>query len=244
MNTLGPFTGALDNNGEQLALRLPKPWDANVLCFRYEATWYATGATGNSLTLLSNATSIEDFDERASWAASTQLYGTPDSWVPTADPHTGGLAGWLTANSLTNGDLLLDTDFDGMNNALEFSLNTNPRSAAAPNGTDRLPTAGTSGDGHLTLTFDLPTTALAGGHGCPGVTYEVQAGSNLSGWTVIAKKTPAGATWTDALGAVLPAGTVTLSAGPAGLTRVTVKDSAAISGTARRYGRLGVTVAP
>ena len=148
-----------------------------------------------------------------------------------------------TANALPNADILLDTDFDGLANALEFALNTNPRSANAPHGADRLPTAGSNG-GFTTITFDLPTTSLAGGHGCPGVTYEIQVGSNLTGWTTLAKKTPASATWTDASGGVLPVGTVTLSAGPGGLTRVTVKDSSLISASQRRYMMLSVTVVP
>ena len=243
LNIAGQYTGALDNNGEQLALRLPDPWDANVLCFRYESTWHNTNASGYSLTLLSNATGIEDFGERESWAATTQLYGTPDSWVPGSDPHNDSLASWLTANSLTAGDILLDTDFDGLNNALEFSLNSNPRSAAAPHGTDRLPSAGTSG-GFTTITFDLPTTALAGGHGCPGVTYEVQTGSNLTGWTTLAKKTPATADWTDAANSPLAPGQVTLIPQPGSLTRVVVKDTTLISTTAREYLRLSVTVTP
>ena len=243
LNVAGTYTGSLDNNGELIALRLPAPWDANVLCFRYESTWYNANASGYSLQLLSNATSIEDFGDRDSWAAATQFYGTPDSWTPPADPHGGGLASWLTANGFTNADLLLDTDFDGLNNALEFSLNTNPRSATAPNGAERLPTSGASG-GFTTITFDLPTTALAGGHGCPGVTYEVKAGTNLTGWTTLAKKTPASATWTDASGGVLPVNTVTLSSGPGGLTRVTVRDNSLISASQRRYMMLSVTVAP
>lgn len=243
LNVAGQYLGFLDNNGEQLALRLPKPWDANVLCFRYESTWHNTNASGYSLTLLSNATSIEDFDQRASWSAGTQLYGSPDSWIPPPDPHGAGLNAWLTAHALTNAELLLDTDFDGLNNTLEYALNSDPRSAAAPNGADRLPTVGTS-NGYTTITLDLPTTALAGAHGCPGTTYTVEAGTNFTSWTTLAKKTPFTATWTDTAGGALAPGTVIITAGPGGLTRITVKDSALISAAARRYLRLSVTVTP
>lgn len=243
LNVAGAYIGNLDNNGEQLALRLPAPWDANVLCFRYESTWQNTNASGYSLNLVSNATSIEDFGENESWSAATQLYGTPDSWAPPENPHPDGLSNWLTANALTTGDLLLDTDFDGLTNALEFALNTDPRSPAAPSGADRLPIAGTSG-GFATISFELPTTALAGGHGCPGVTYEVQSGSDLTGWTTRAKKTPATADWTDAVGGTLPVGTVTVGAGAGGRTSVTVRDSAAISSAPRRYLRLLTTISP
>ncbi len=243
LNVAGHYTGALDNNGEQLALRLPAPWDANVLRFRYESTWRMTNGTGYSLQLLSNATGIKDFGDRDSWTIATQLHGTPDSWVPGSDPHNDSLASWLTTNGLINADVLLDTDFDGLTNALEFSLNTNPRSPNAPDGADRLPSAGASG-GFANLTFDLPNTALAGGHGCPGVTYEAQSGDNLTGWTTLAKKTPTTADWTDAGGGALPVGTVTTGPGAGDRTAVIVKDSAPVSSTQRRYLRLHVTLAP
>lgn len=89
-----------------------------------------------------------------------------------------------------SGDLPLDSDGDGLANTLEYSLNTDPHSPFAPDGADRLPAAGTSGDGFATIAFDLPTTALSGGHGCPGVTYQVEAGSSLAGWTVMSEKVP------------------------------------------------------
>lgn len=243
LNIAGEYTGNLDNSGEQLALRLPAPWDANVLCFSYGSAWQNTNGSGYSLELINNATSIEDFGERESWAAATQLYGTPDSWVPGSDPHNDSLNDWLTANSLTLADLPLDTDSDGLSNTLEFSLNTNPRSAANPHGADRLPTAGSSG-GFATIAFELPATALAGGHGCPGVTYEVQTGSDITGWATLAKKTPATADWTDATGGALPPGTVTIGATAGGRAPITVQDSAAISTTQRRYLLLKVTVTP
>lgn len=243
LNIAGEYDGNLDNSGEQLALRLPAPWDANVLCFSYGSNWQNTNGTGYSLELISNATGIEDFGERESWAAATQLYGTPDSWVPGSDPHNDSLNDWLTANSLTLADLPLDTDNDGLSNTLEFSLNTNPRNAAAPHGADRLPTAGSTG-GFATIAFDLPATALAGGHGCPGVTYEVQTGSDITGWTTLAKKTPATADWTDASGGALSPGTVTIGASAGGRAPITVKDSAAIRTIQRRYLRLQATVVP
>ena len=244
LNVAGVYAGALDNSGEQLALRLPAPWDANVLCFRYEPVWHNTNASGYSLTLASPSTGIESFGDRDSWVASTQLLGTPDSWSPPVDPHPDGLAAWLTVNGLTMAELSGDADSDGLDNALEFAMNTNPRVANAPHGADRLPTAGRTPDGFATVQFELPTTALAGGHGCPGVTYEVEAGSDLTSWSVVARKTPAGAAWTDAAGVPLPDGTVTLAAMPSGRTSVTVKDTAAIALTGRRCLRVRVTIVP
>jgi hypothetical protein len=239
LNVAGQYSGALDNSGEELALRLPSPWDANVLWFRYESTWYNTNASGYSLTLVSNATPIGDFEQRQSWDAGTQMHGTPDSWVPGVDPD---LSAWLAGHGLTMADILLDTDRDGLTNALEYSLYTHPGNPSAPNGTDRLPVAGNAG-GYITIAFDVPATGLPGNHGTPGTTYEVQTGTSLSGWTTLAKKTPASANWTDTAGGALVPGTVTLTP-LAGMMRVTVRDSVPVNAAARRYLRLNVTVVP
>ncbi len=241
LNVGGVYTGSLDNSGELLGLRLPYPWDAGILWFRYEATWHDTNASGYSLTLLNSATPSADFDEPETWTASTQIFGTPDSWV---NSHPDGLAAWLAAHALTVGDLPLDSDFDGLANTLEYALNTDPHSGRSPQGADRLPAAGTSGDGFATITFDLPASALAGGHGCPGVSYEIRTGTDLAVWSTVAKKSPATAAWTDSVGGALPAGAVTVTPIPGGLVRITVKDSVPVASSQRRFLRLQVTISP
>lgn len=90
----GVFSGAIDNNGETLALTLPSPWDLHILRFRYEATWYPTTAgQGYTLEILDPArTAPRDWNERDSWQAGTFLHGTPGTSSPPA------ITSALTAN--------------------------------------------------------------------------------------------------------------------------------------------------
>lgn len=75
----GTYTGALDNNGENIALTLPDPWYVHILKFRYESTWYATTAGGGySLVVRSpSTTAARDWGDTSTWQASANLYGSP-----------------------------------------------------------------------------------------------------------------------------------------------------------------------
>ena len=79
----GQFTGSLDNAGETIAFQPPAPWDANILSFAYDATWYPGTSTGYSLyTASATATPSRDWGDRSTWLASAGLYGTPGSNGP------------------------------------------------------------------------------------------------------------------------------------------------------------------
>jgi hypothetical protein len=154
------------------------------------------------------------------------------------------LAAWLAANGLTMADLGLDGDGDGLVNALEYALGTNPKSAAVADGADRLPVVGTGVDGALTFTFDLGVSALPGGYGSEGVTYEVVAGSDLAGWSTVARKVPGAAAWTDRDGARLPEGVVTVGPEAGGLVRIGYHDAGGGQVPEARYLRLRAVVVP
>ena len=42
VNVSGVYVGRLDNGGEQITLKLPKPFDAAVMRFEYRDGWYPT----------------------------------------------------------------------------------------------------------------------------------------------------------------------------------------------------------
>jgi hypothetical protein len=237
----GVYDGSLDNSGETLALRLPSPWDANVLWFRYESTWAETNGTGYSLELVSRGTAFDQFGERTSWKGSAEKFGTPGGWTA---PPLSGLAAWLAANGLTMADLGLDNDGDGLVNTLEYALGTNPKSAAVAEGADRLPVVGSGSGGALTFGFDLGASALPGGYGSEGVTYEVVAGSDLAGWTTVVRKLPGAAGWTDGAGAGLAEGVVTVGPEAGGLVRIVYHDGVAVPVPVTRYLRLRAVVVP
>jgi hypothetical protein len=232
LNVAGSFSGSLDNSGETLTLRLPSPWDANVLSFRYEANWQNTNGSGYSLELVSSGISIADYGSYPSWKASAQLYGTPDGWVLSP----GSLPAWLAANGFTPDDLYSDADADGLENAMEFAMGTDPHSAAPPHGADRLPLAARSPEGRISMSFELAATGQPGGYGAEGVSYEIMSGSDLTGWTAVARKGSAAAGWTDGGGAELPPGALAVVPGADGRVRVTFEDPAPAS--VRRFLRL------
>lgn len=75
----GSFSGALDNNGENIALTLPAPWYVHILKFRYESAWHSAAAGGGrSLVVRAPATTAaRNWAEPAVWRASTTNNGNP-----------------------------------------------------------------------------------------------------------------------------------------------------------------------
>ena len=231
-NIAGQYSGRLDNGGETLILQLPPPFDANVMCFRYEDDWFpATDGQGRSLDLVSANTAPKDFGDRDSWRASAVDGGTPDG-LTTSQPST--YSEWLTFYGTVDG---ADADGDGLPSVIEFSLGTGPQQAGTPNGADRLPVATLNGSGRLELRFAVPQNAgLAQGHGRPEITYAVQVADALNGWTTISTKSPT-TNWTGTAGVVV-------GAASGGLVPITVTDLAGAQGNLRRFIRLRVTWAP
>lgn len=80
----GQFAGSLDNSGETITLKLPRPWEAAVLSFKYEPDWeLLTSTAGYSLTAVDPAaTPARDWNERETWMASGTVHGTPGSDGP------------------------------------------------------------------------------------------------------------------------------------------------------------------
>lgn len=224
----GQFTGNLANSGEVLTLQLAPPFSANILNFDFGGQWYAPAdGGGTALLLASLSTPINRFDNRASWTVSVDG-GNPAGLTTQAPPQTS-FPTWL---NYYGGILdVNDEDFDGLNNLMEYGYGTNV-SISSPH---MLPAANVSGDQHLLMNLTLPASVLPGGVGLPDIKYIVEAGSDLTGWTSIAEKTPASASWT---------GTATVTVGPTASGRVTltVKDPEIIS--TRRFLKLRVELIP
>ncbi len=240
VNVAGIFTGSLDNSGETLALRLPDPWDANVLSFRYESTWYNTNASGLSLVLASNTTDIHDFDNRASWTTG------PNGGTPAGGTlQETGLTSWLTAHGLTMADLPLDSDNDGLSNLVEYALSTNPASAAGSEGILSAPVAWQStlaGNPVPAMKVAIPTSTLPGGYGVEGVTYYMQDTADFSTWRDVLRKGPSDADWQQL---VAPGTSLVESLGVSGgKAGFILKSPETFSAGARHYLRLKVVQTP
>ncbi|HUU91758.1 MAG TPA: lamin tail domain-containing protein, partial [Phycisphaerae bacterium] len=93
VNVAGQWDGALDNDGEEVILRLPDPYDAAVLRFDYDNDWYAplTDGDGLSLNILDPLAHRRTWDERGSWRPSGVLHGSPGAADPAPEYPVGAL---------------------------------------------------------------------------------------------------------------------------------------------------------
>ena len=237
----GHFTGKLDNSGETLGLTLPPPFDGHILRFAYQNSWFpAADGSGRSLELLSPFTAPNRFDNAASWAPSSALYGSP---ADLAAPEPNRFAQWAAFYQLPASPAA-DSDADGIDNLTEFSLASNPRSALPPDGIDHLPSArfaqtdrGTS----LGLHFSLEESALPAGFGRAGLRYVIQDSSDLATWRDLASKAPEDASWqtlTD------PPALFQEGPSPAGRRSFTVAAPNSSGAAPRQYLRLSFQLAP
>jgi hypothetical protein len=72
----------------------------------------------------------------------------------------------------------------------------------------------------------------------------VVAGSDLAGWSTVARKVPGAAAWTDGAGAALAEGVVTVVPMPGGLVRIEYYDGGTGKVPVSRYLRLRAVVVP
>jgi hypothetical protein len=72
------FTGSLSNSGETIGLQLPAPWDACILNFEYDVSWYPATNNGFALNVIDqDRTYAGDWDEKTTWTPSLAAGGTP-----------------------------------------------------------------------------------------------------------------------------------------------------------------------
>ena len=217
---IGSYEGDLDNAGERL--ELSDAVGENILDFEYKDGWYpATDGSGRSLVLRDPATTPpNDFGDPVVWALSGGALGSPGT---TDSSFAQTYHGWdnFHFTALERDQPLIsgpdaDPDQDGNNNAAEYALATDPRTADAPvmeftwalDGAVRRPA----------LRFRRPAGAL-------DVTYALLASENLNDWPAVATS---------------PAETTALVGQ---LETVTFRDTAGDS-AGKRFLRLRHTVSP
>ncbi|HZJ15856.1 MAG TPA: lamin tail domain-containing protein, partial [Chthoniobacteraceae bacterium] len=226
----GVYSGQLDNGGETLGLQLPPPFDANVLTFRYEDTWYlSTDGGGTSLVVPNPLVNANIWGDKDTWVASG-IGGNPDG----ASPTSLTFSGWSALHGVNS--VSDDGDKDGAAALIEFELGMSNENPNGANGQAGLPAIGRAPDGRATLSFLVPENAAAvQNHGFADVIYNVQAASAVGGWTTVATKS-FGASWSGA-------GTATVGGASGGFVPVTITDTAA-PGTPQRFLRLQAVWVP
>ncbi len=227
------YTGRLNNDGEEIAIRLADPFTANVLCFDFRDSWYAAANAGSSLVLTNTGSTLSDHSERDSWNISSTYAGSPAGVIVT---NPGDYQGWLGFNATQD---LVDTDKDGFDALAEYALGINPHSPNGTLGAQSGPAVSTPVD-KLKFSFKLPAnTSLPGGYGRTDVLYSIQASTSLEepDWADIATKGPTDATWQG------PAN-VNVTTDGINQRTMTVTDEATIANGQRRFIRVSFSVLP
>ena len=221
-NVVGPFTGRLDNSGEQIALTLPEPYTANIMCFTYESAWYpAAFGAGSSLQIVDPLVPRNAYGDKSSWEASVNVGGSPGG-----NTAVFNFASWQTALSAPGANN--DPEKDGLENLLEYALALDPKSSDTSKA--QITASFDAANTHMEGTFSLPVV-------CPAdVRYVVEVGSQLTGWTSIATKTGTG-TWSGTA-------TVTTSAPSGSRVTVVVTDPNLVATQQRSFFRVRAELIP
>ena len=145
---VGPFTGDLDNSGEQLTLKAAN--NTTILDFTYDDAWYPnTDGSGRTLVVYDQFAAPAAFSTAANWRASAVNKGSPGATEPNFAPtvnagiQVSGLVSGVNLNGIVTDDAQPNPP-----NALTFSWSQNggpgvatfaPTDAAATTATFSLP---------------------------------------------------------------------------------------------------------
>ena len=78
VHAVGQYNGNLNNSSDEIVLQLPAPYDAAILRFTYDATWYpATNGGGRALEIVDPNLPFTAWSNQNSWKAGSVTGGTP-----------------------------------------------------------------------------------------------------------------------------------------------------------------------
>ena len=159
----GPFSGSLSNNGELFTLRGANGGVIAQFTWSDIEPWPVDADGGGYSLVLNNPAGSPTYGAGTAWRSSAQTDGSP-----------GGANSAVFTGSLTS-----DTDGDGLNDYLEYSMGSNPgdpESTASP--VCNLVPYTVGGVTSLYLEFAFPRNLAA-----DGVTYVPLLSSDLVTWT-------------------------------------------------------------
>lgn len=166
---LGPWSGNLNNAGEQILLEMGNGTPIVDFTYSDDPPWPAEADNaGYSLALIKPHTR-PDPNLPSNWRIGSSPGGSP------GEPDDVNFENWAEIHSIVTGPNG-DDDNDGIPNRLEYAFHTDPKSPNAfnPPAISTLDVGGQTGD-YLTITFDRLVNAQ-------DIAYHVETSSTLSGW--------------------------------------------------------------
>jgi hypothetical protein len=89
LNVAGQYAGKFSDNGEQVVVKLPAPYDASPMRFEYRPDWFpSTAGGGRSLVIVNQTGAPASWQSRWSWRASLGPVGSPGADEPTVPQGT------------------------------------------------------------------------------------------------------------------------------------------------------------
>jgi len=152
ITVVGPYDpDALSNGGEDILLQMPGPYEAAILRFDYNDSWYpATDGEGASLVLYDPLGRRESWDPGESWYPSAISGGSPGIVDPLPEwplgsivvnevlAHSdGGVEDWIEVHNTTASDIDISGWFlsDDPGNLTKFVIPGDPGNPGAPGNT-------------------------------------------------------------------------------------------------------------
>ena len=181
LKIMGIFSGALNNGGEQITLR--DATGENILSFDYAEEWFtAAGNSGYSLALRDKAGDWSDWDDRLSWATSSEVGGSPgvDNPVPYSNDYESWIQSFFTKSELEDPFVsgpMADANGDGFSNLMHYALGIDPEILLSGSFANVV-----VNEGVISLQFDKLIKT-------PDLNLSVQVSTDLQDWSSLATLT-------------------------------------------------------
>ncbi|MCH2061569.1 MAG: lamin tail domain-containing protein, partial [Verrucomicrobiales bacterium] len=171
IDVAGQYSGKLSNDGEEIVLQLAEPFEAAIMRFEYNDSWYRdSDGNGYSLEILDIAAPPAAWDNAENWRASTVAGGTPAQVSPPV------ITSFNTATSVLNDPFFYQVQATNIPSSYSASglpagLTINGQNGVISGNSSEygifevsLVAANSGGEGSSTLTLDIAASGPFAGY--------------------------------------------------------------------------------